>query len=110
MKVYIIIAWIIIFFGMILLLRYTKNKEFETLEDENELEEIPNYIIDKLTAYDAIIESNTKMLFTLDYQYEKEKDYMKRQKILTRQAALQLKISNAAEKADKLRDKYNILE
>lgn len=70
--------------------------------------EVPYYIGDKLNAYDALIESYTTLLYSLDRSYEQANTPQERARIRARQAEIQLKISNTTEKADKLRIKYDL--
>ena len=71
-------------------------------------EEPPFYIMDKLDAFDAVVESNRKLLKVLDDEYTKADTAQKRATIRKRQADIMVKLANTEEKADKLREKNGL--
>ena len=77
------------------------------LESE-EPEEPPFYVMDKLDAFDAVIESNRKLLELLNAEYEKANTPAKRATIRKKQADIMVKLANIEEKAYKLREKNGL--
>lgn len=80
---------------------YYQNKEW-LIEDQKE--ETPFYIADKLAAYDSQIESYNNMLELLNIEYGNETDNIKQAAIRKKQADLMLKLATIEEKAYKLRE------
>ena len=79
----------------------------ETIEPPG-MEETPYYVVDKLAAYDAQIESLNKLLEELNHAHYSEKDELKRAKIRKQQADIMVKLATIEEKAYKLRDKFEM--
>lgn len=77
-------------------------------EESEEPEEPPFYILDKLEALDAVIESNRKLLEVLNAEYEKANTPVKRAAIRKKQADIMVKLANTEEKAYKLREKNGL--
>lgn len=73
-----------------------------------EMEETPYYVVDKLAAYDAQIESLNKVLEELNHAHYSEKDELKKAKIRKQQADIMVKLATIEEKAYKLRDKFGL--
>lgn len=76
--------------------------------ESKESEEPPFYIIDKLEALDAVIESNRKLLEVLNAEYKKANTPTKRATIRKKQADIMVKLANTEEKAYKLREKNGL--
>lgn len=76
--------------------------------ESKEPEEPPFYVVDKLEAFDAVVESNRKLLKLLNAEYEKANTPAKRATIRKKQADIMVKLANTEEKAYKLREKNGL--